>query len=270
MSRKDEPSPGRFRVDRADLPLGIERVIYMAATDPEFAQDLLSRRIQALAHRRVVLRPSEIALLQAIPSQQLRANIQAVDITPPNVQRRTFLRAAALTSATAMTGKVALGGCEREAGASPLRSLAAQHAGGPLDPGGTTGFYMEVKDRGLIQRLSLFVEVEADSPRSLEVALTTPSGADIAILDGEHSAGVTARGVRGWYGSDGHPTVESLAALADSPARGQWQLTVRNLGQGALLRWRMAGHVSDESLGGTYSTFTQYAITQTGGGCDCG
>lgn len=268
MAAKSPKKPGDFRVDHSDLPLGIERVLYLAATEPDFAEALMKDRTEAISNRGVVLRPSERALLEALPEDLLRANISAVDPSPPNVERRTFLRAAALTSATVAVGRGAVGGCERDANASPLRQLAAQHAGGPLERAGTTGFYLEVKDRGLLQRLTVFLEVEAHHPRLLEVDLTTPSGAVFTIVDGEQSQGVSARGLRGWYGSDGLATVESLAALSDSPVFGQWLLTIRSPDQGKLIRWRMAGQVSDESMRGSFSTYGEYA-GYPAAGCDC-
>ena len=276
MTGKPQRPAGHFRVDRADLPLGIERVILRAASDSAFAGDLMRRRADAVYESGIFLRPSERALLEAIPEEQLRATIDAVDVSPPNVERRTFLRAAALTSATAaLTGRGVLEGCEGEASASPLRPLAAQHGGGPLDRRGTTGFYMEVVERGLLQRLSVFVDLRADTPRSVEVDLVTPSGAVFCLLDGERSPGVTREGIRGWYGSDGHPPLESLAALSDTLARGLWMLEVRSTGGGRLMRWRMGGQVSDESFSGAYSTYSQYGGTigyppGNGGGCDCG
>ncbi len=275
MTGKPKQAPGHFRVDRADLPLGIERAIFFAASDSRFADDLIRRRAEAVYERGVFLRPSERALLEAIPEEQLRATIGAVDVSPPNVKRRTFLRAAALTSATAtIANRGVLDGCEREASASPLRPFAVQHGGGRLDRRGSTGFYVEIEDRGLLQRLSVFVQVEADDPRSVEVSLVTPSGATFKLLDGERSRGVTGDGVRGWYGSDGNPTIDSLATLSDTPARGQWMLEVRSLGGGQLVRWRMGGQVSDESMSGAYSTYSQYGGApslpyNTRGGCDC-
>ena len=183
------------------------------------------------------------------------------------VSPRFFLKVLALTGATLVAGQGLPGRCEGQAEASPLRSLAARHDGGAVGPTGAR-FSLTVPEGGLIQRFSVFLELEAGEPRSVKATLVSPAGTRILILDGERSMGVTPAGARGWYGADGHPSVESLAALADEPATGKWTLEIRCLGGGRLARWRLMGQLSDESSRGAYSTYSEY-ITEPSGGCRC-
>jgi len=83
------------------LPVGVERVLYAAATDPGFCEALLRDRRAALARLAPELRPSERAMIETIAEPQLRATIAAIDTSAENVKRRTFLKAVAATAAGA-------------------------------------------------------------------------------------------------------------------------------------------------------------------------
>jgi len=77
------------------IPVGLERVIYTAATDEEFCEALFQDRDSAVRVRGLSLQPSERAMLLGIPREQLLATIQGVDTSPQNVRRRVFLGAVA-------------------------------------------------------------------------------------------------------------------------------------------------------------------------------
>ena len=77
------------------INIGVEQVLYSAATDPAFCEALLASREEALAARGLRLSDGELALLQGVPDEQLLANIESMDVSPRNSERRSFLRTAA-------------------------------------------------------------------------------------------------------------------------------------------------------------------------------
>ena len=80
------------------VPVGLERIIYRAATDPGFLAALLRDREAAVTP--MGLRASERALLRAVPEAQLRAAVAGVDVSEDNLARRVFLGAVAASAAT--------------------------------------------------------------------------------------------------------------------------------------------------------------------------
>ncbi len=99
--------------DGPRIIVGLERVLYLAATEPEFREALEQDAEEAIARRGLALGDSELAMLRAVPPDQLRANIRGLDISDDNLQRRTFLRAVAASAAT-VTSVAALTGCDDE------------------------------------------------------------------------------------------------------------------------------------------------------------
>ena len=95
------------------LPVGVEKVLYLAATDEGFRQALMEDRARAVQQRGLSLRDSERALLAAVPDQQLRVAIDGMDTTPRNVQRRTFMRVVAASAATVAAAEAL--GCSDDA-----------------------------------------------------------------------------------------------------------------------------------------------------------
>lgn len=85
------------------VPVGLEKVLYVAATDEPFRRQLMQDRQRAIRQMGLQLRPSELATLAAIPTAQLQAAIQGMDTSPGNVQRRTFMRVVAASAATVAT-----------------------------------------------------------------------------------------------------------------------------------------------------------------------
>ena len=97
---KETPSPTRGKSE-ARVPVGVERVLYMAALDPAFRAALLSGREAALAGRGFELTESERAMLRLAPDAQLEEAIAAIDTSPTNLERRGFMAAVAATAALA-------------------------------------------------------------------------------------------------------------------------------------------------------------------------
>jgi hypothetical protein len=93
---------------RSRVPIGLEKVLLLAAQDPAFKQRLLSQRLGALKERGLALRPSEQTVLRAVPEAQLRAAIERLDVSPYNVERRRFLGLVAASTALTASGA---GGC---------------------------------------------------------------------------------------------------------------------------------------------------------------
>ncbi len=100
------------------IPVGVERVLYAAARDPEFRARLIQDRDAAIIERGLILRPSELAMLRLIPAEQLEGSIDAMDTSPENLKRRTFLGAVAASAAGLVAGQ-SLSGCWSSDGSRP-------------------------------------------------------------------------------------------------------------------------------------------------------
>jgi hypothetical protein len=90
------------------VTVGVERVLYEAATDPAFRAALLRDRGAALAARDLALQPSERAVLANVTPGALAAMIDAIRV--PEHKRRQFMKAVAAVSAGA-AGMVLVPGC---------------------------------------------------------------------------------------------------------------------------------------------------------------
>lgn len=99
--------PTRRRPVR-NVPVGVERVLFDAAGDSAFRAALLEDRKRAIAQRGLELIDSERAMLMAIPAAQLQATINSLDVSPTNIERRSFLGAVALST---MGVAVGVAGC---------------------------------------------------------------------------------------------------------------------------------------------------------------
>ncbi len=82
------------------IKIGVEQVLYAAATDEGFCAALLADREAALEARGLKLGPTERAMLRDVSDEQLLANVAGMDVSPQNQQRRSFMR---LVTAGAMT-----------------------------------------------------------------------------------------------------------------------------------------------------------------------
>jgi hypothetical protein len=86
---------------------GVERILYLAATDRTFHKLLMEDREAAVRASKVELTTSELMMLRAAPAAQLKATIAALNVTPENVDRRRFMKAVAVSAAAV----AAAGGC---------------------------------------------------------------------------------------------------------------------------------------------------------------
>jgi hypothetical protein len=103
------------------LPVGVEKLLYIAATDQGFREALLNDREGAIDARGLSLRPSERSLLRSVPEAQLLSIIDGIDVSPENLARRGFLKTVAVATATviAAEGLVACGDDATPAGIQP-------------------------------------------------------------------------------------------------------------------------------------------------------
>jgi len=95
------------------VPVGVEKLLYLAARDEGFKQRLLEDRAAALAESGVKLRPSEAAVLGAIDATSLDAMIAG--IVPTNPRRRKFMGLVAV-AATSLAAGTAVISCDGASG----------------------------------------------------------------------------------------------------------------------------------------------------------
>ena len=93
----------------ASIPVGIERVLYAAAVDRVFRDELLADRAAAPGARGLALTDSEQAMLRVIPEVQLLATIEGMDTSPENLERRSFMQVVAAGAVTVAAGEVVAG-----------------------------------------------------------------------------------------------------------------------------------------------------------------
>jgi hypothetical protein len=97
--------PGRGRSLPAGLPVGVEKVLYTAATDAAFREALLEDRAGAVRSKGLELRDTELSLLKTVPDAQLQAIIDGMDVSPENLERRGFLKTVAVATATVVAAE---------------------------------------------------------------------------------------------------------------------------------------------------------------------
>lgn len=103
-----EPSRGR-PTTRVQVKIGLEQVLYLAATRWSFRDALLADRDAALREAGLVLSPDEAAVLAATDRDSLSTLIDAVQ--PQSRRARPLLQAVAMTFVTLATGTADLA-CE--------------------------------------------------------------------------------------------------------------------------------------------------------------
>jgi hypothetical protein len=112
--------PPEARASKRPVPTGIEHVLRLASVDDAFRAQLVERRAAAAAAAGVELTPSERAILESVPKDQLLA--MAASVPPPDPWRRDFLRQAA-ASAVVLLGGAALADCGTPA-CTPTRGIS--------------------------------------------------------------------------------------------------------------------------------------------------
>ena len=115
------------------VPVGIERVLYSAAIDPEFREVLFRDREEAIRARGIVLESSELAMLRLTPTEQLASAIAALDVSETNLARRGFMHAVA-GAVTLAAGSV-LAGCGEEPTRGIMPDLPRSFDSGGIRPG---------------------------------------------------------------------------------------------------------------------------------------
>jgi hypothetical protein len=100
--------PPEARRDLPPVPTGIQRLLRLAASDPEFRTKLLAERDTVAPAVGVELTATERLVLRAASVEQLDAMAEHL---PPVAPRRDFIRQTAATAA-ALIGGPALLGCE--------------------------------------------------------------------------------------------------------------------------------------------------------------
>jgi hypothetical protein len=104
---------------KREVPVGVERVLYLAATDLSFRAALLEDRGAALQERDVTLAAGERAILETVPAGILESMIDAIRVEEHG--RRDFMVAVAAVSAGAGVATVALSGCQEDMSATGIR-----------------------------------------------------------------------------------------------------------------------------------------------------
>jgi hypothetical protein len=112
--------PGGPRRSLQNVPVGMERLLWAAATDAAFREALLRDRDAAAAARGFALRRSEVTMLRLAPREQLAAAIDGLDTSSASLERRTFMRAVAASVIT-LAAADALSGCGDEGGKLDVR-----------------------------------------------------------------------------------------------------------------------------------------------------
>ena len=93
------------------VPVGLEKVLYLAARDPDLKARLLADRAGTIAELGVTLRPSERAMLEAAPCAAIEAMVDRIN--PGNPRKRKFMSLVA-AAATSLAAGTALVGCACE------------------------------------------------------------------------------------------------------------------------------------------------------------
>jgi hypothetical protein len=93
------------------VPVGLEKILYLAARDPELRRRLLEDRAATIGALGVRLRPSERAMLEAAPVDELEAMIGRIDASNPRRRRFMNVVAAAATSLAAGTAAMSCVSC---------------------------------------------------------------------------------------------------------------------------------------------------------------
>ena len=95
--RRQRPARGKMRV-----PVGLEKLLFLAAGDPALRERLLADPLAAAADKSVDLRPSERAMLEVTPRASLAAMVDR--IVPANPRRRKFMGLVATAAASLAAG----------------------------------------------------------------------------------------------------------------------------------------------------------------------
>ncbi|MFN2169331.1 MAG: proprotein convertase P-domain-containing protein [Anaerolineae bacterium] len=126
--------------------------------------------------------------------------------------------------------------------------------------GRTVSQVVFAETEGVVRQLSIFLDIKTEDTGKVKVFLTSPSGTRVLLVDG-------AKGeLKGRFGAEGKPTVESLAAFTGEPITGTWKLTVDAKTKGQLKTWSLDANLGANTTMASSATNTEYGGD---GGCDC-
>ena len=118
--------PGNER-PLAEVPVGLERLLAMAAASEPLRRELLADRDRVMAASNVALTDTEQAVLRATPASQLEKMIAQVDTALPQPERRQFLEQAAAALAI-LVGVGGVAACQDKKTPSPAKKPEARIA----------------------------------------------------------------------------------------------------------------------------------------------
>jgi hypothetical protein len=121
MTKMNGKPMGR-RSRKVRIPIGIEKVLCAAAADPEFCEQLIMARTDALTGSGLELSTSEAMILKAVSEAQLRTMVENIDLK--RHKRRRFFRGIAAASLAATTAAIVQGcAMPQSAGVSPSEDI---------------------------------------------------------------------------------------------------------------------------------------------------
>ena len=117
------------------IPIGVEKVLCAAATDPVFRDRLLTDRADALAGTGLEISAAETSILSAVSEAALRTRIDSIDLK--RHRKRRFFRGIAAASLAATTATACIGESETATGsgadAQGMEEILQQNI---ISPGG--------------------------------------------------------------------------------------------------------------------------------------
>jgi subtilisin-like proprotein convertase family protein len=271
----DAKQPGRHII-----PLRLERVLFLAATDEPFRTALLRDRLGAVRAAGLELGASEAAILAGAPEPALRSLIESLDTAPSNIRRRTFLRATAASLVTLAAGQPT-SGCEATARSTSaqavVREVSRAGSGSASFSAGAIAASTVTIDQpeALVLDAVVFIELDGEDLARARIDLVTPSETRVRVIEGNAIAAGAGRGpakrsLKGWYGDEGTPARLALAALRGEPASGAWRLLVHaDGGSGTLKKWILKLRLVPSSSLAGIETYGEYGMSPNTG-CDCG
>jgi hypothetical protein len=120
--------PGNART-LASIPVGLERLLAMAAANPDFAAILFERREEALAASGVELTATERAIFRAIPVTQLQRQTAELSERLAQPDRRSFFEqaAACVVLVAGGAGLATAAGCKDKDGGGGGTAASTEH-----------------------------------------------------------------------------------------------------------------------------------------------
>jgi len=115
----------------SEVTVGVERVLYEAATDPDFRRALVAERERALSDRGIKLKPAERAVLANVSDAALEAMIDSLRV--PEHKRRRFMKAVAAVSAGAAVSVLVQGCPMADKGVRPDEDADIDASDGTVD-----------------------------------------------------------------------------------------------------------------------------------------